>query len=354
MSAERHWTTLGLRLLGLGVSGLACLTACSNDRSPQVHDTQGERPTLAEALDEAALRASALEGLEAAARDDATSVRLGLAAALETDALEDRASTLVDALDDPALTAETERMFRGLQDSEPLRAALVDYARAHPELDTSELSVGFVDHVGTRLTRPELTAALRQGLRRQLRGLDPALTHALLLDAHGARELSARATEGIVVFAAQGQLDATFGSAASSVQPKLERRLADPARAEGLLTALGLWLAEGELESLALELLVSETCTRALAASLTRALADPSLQTRIEALFALALAPSFDPLAFDRALDQLLREPVIAREATAWLTSLARAPTSRAALETALIRFAASPGFESALLDYLG
>lgn len=339
---------LALALALSSVLGLGLGLGCKDERSAE--DAPAARPSAS--LDGGALRASAVEGLEAAARSPETAVRLGLAATLESERVEAEAAALVDRLGaDATLAAETERLFDSLQDSEVMRAALLDYARAHPELDVAGLSAGFSAHVGDRLTRPELADALRSTLRGHGRGLDPALARAVMIDGGGARALGEEVAAAVETLARSGALDDALGRDLAEVQARLERRLGDRDRAAILLTAFGLWLADGPATALVCELLTREASVTALAAGLTRALADEPLRARVEALFGLALADSFAPERFRRALTELLAEPVIEREARAWLGALAREPATREALADLVERFAATAEFEAAVTE---
>jgi hypothetical protein len=148
-------------------------------------------------------------------------------------------------------------------------------------------------------------------------------------------------------------LRAQLGRDPVAVQARLERRLADPARAAQLLIAMQPALAsKAGLNTLA-QIVQHERTAERLAAALARTLADEQLRERCEQLFALALAPSFDEAAVARALEELLGEPAITREAAALLGAIAREPAVRVHVEQLCAQFTGQPQFDEQLLAAL-
>ncbi|WP_106395190.1 hypothetical protein [Enhygromyxa salina] len=327
------------------------LGACERGPKPGGEAQAGERDP---GLDLGGVRASAVDGLEAAARDPAVASSLGLAARLEDPAVEAAVARLLARVaKDPELARASEQLFARLEHSAATRAALVDYARQNPELDVAAISEGFVGFVDERLTRPELAARLEQGLRAELRATDVVLAPVLIAEAGGAATIA----EGVVARLEDPSFEASarerLGRESQALQARLERRLADPARAGELLVGLRATLAS-EAAALALaEIIDLERSAELLAEALTRALADEQVRARSEQLFTLALVQPFDALAFDDALRALLAEPVVALEAAALLSALAREPAVRTRVARLSALYVDQAGFDAQLLDAL-
>jgi hypothetical protein len=340
-------------LVVLGV--LLVLGACERDSRPEARASgAAASPRLGAELDLGALRASAVDGFEAAARDPAVAARLGLARTLERPevaaALE---RLLARASEDRELSAAADELFAELQDSPAMREALVEYAREHPELDVSGIRAGFVGYVDRRLTRPEIAELLEAELRGQLRAGDAALARVWVAEAGGATTLAAGVLARLEDPGFGEALGERLGRDPEAVQARLERRLADPARAGELLVGLAP-IFESEAGAGALvEILDHPRSAELLAAALTRALAEASVRARCEELFALALAPSFEVAAFERGLEALLAEPAIERELAALLSAIAREPAVREAVAAISIRFVRQPGFDELVLAAL-
>ncbi|KIG17279.1 hypothetical protein DB30_03462 [Enhygromyxa salina] len=345
--------------LGVRVAVCVALACCSCERDRQPSpDTRASVATHeALILDPGAVRASVVDGLELAAGDPVLARGLGLAALLEhptSQAAIERLLARVAA--DPELTRTADQLFVTLQASPAMRSALVDYAREHPELDVAALGEGLVSHVNARLTRPELATLLEAKLKSQLRATDPALARAFVGDAGGGSAIAKGVVARLEDPSFATQLRARLGRDPAAVQTRLERRLADPGRVGPMLLALN--REDGELASAAgldafAQILDHERTAELLAAGLARMLTDAQLRERCQALFALALAPSFDEAAFGRALDELLGEPALVSEAIALLAALAREPEVRAHVEQLCVRFTNHPGFEGLLLAAL-
>ncbi len=328
---------------------VACI-ALACEREPSA---SGPDPAALE-LDAGALRVSAIAGLEAAVDDPVVAESLGLAPALERPELEPAIERLLARLGaDPRLSEVADRLFAELQDSPAMRAALLDYARANPDLELSALTEGFVAYVDARLTRPAIATAIESRLRARLRTAEPALARTLVREAGGA-ELLATA---ILVSFAEGRvragLEARLGKDPAALQERLRERLSDPRRLAYLVTALGEPL-RSEAGALALRTIVDHERTATLVAgALARALEDPAVRERSEALFALALAEPLDARAFERKLGGLLDEPALVREAEALLAALAREAYVREQVGALAGAVVAGPSFAEPLLDAL-
>jgi hypothetical protein len=342
----RRRLRLGSALLG---SMLACV-GCSREPNPDADAGSSSAVTL----DLGALRASAVDGLELAASDPAIARALGLSAQLEAPTSQAAIERLLARLTaDPELTRASDQLFIRLQDSPAMRAALVAYAQATNESDLAALSEGFSSHVVAQLTRPELAALLERELREQLRASDPALARAFVVEAGGASAIAAGIVSLIQDPSFEPKLRERLGRDPAAVQARLERRLADPTRAGKILIAIHPHLgSESGLTALA-QILDHERTAELAAAAMARALADPQLRERCEQLFALALAPEFDAAAFTRALDDLLTESAVTREAAALLSALAREPAVRAHVERLCTEFTRQLAFADQLLAAL-
>ncbi|PRQ04878.1 hypothetical protein [Enhygromyxa salina] len=341
---------IGVALVGLG---------CERGRQPQTDaesSSAREHPPDADlGLDTGAVRASVVDGLELAASDPVVAQGLGLAAQLEQPESQAAIERLLARVaDDPELTRAADQLFARLQDSPAMRSALIDYARQNPELDAAALSEGLVSFVNARLTRPELATQLETQLRARLRAMDPPLARAFIADAGGASAIAAGVVSRLEDPSFGVKLRERLGREPAAVQARLERRLADPARVGPLLLALNAEHDEpGSGLDVVAQILDHERTAQLLAAALARMLTDEQLRERCEQLFALALAPTFDEAAFARALDELLAEPVVAREAAALVGALAREPDVRAHVERLVASFTSRPSFEGLLLTAL-
>jgi hypothetical protein len=310
------------------------------------------QPAVQAELDAGALRASAIEGLEAAADDPVIASKLALAAALEHADIEVAIERmLARASADPTLSAAADRFFAEVQEGPAMRAALAEFARANPELDLTALTEGFVAHVDERLTRTAVAETIEAVLRAELRAADSALAHALIVEA-GAAELLGSAI--IVSFAdgnVRAELERRLGKDAPALQERLERHLAEPGRLGELVTQLGEQVRSEAGLAVIVEILDHETTAQQLAAALARTLDDATVRTRCEALFGLALAEELEVREFERELRGLLDEPAVVREADALLAAVAREQFVReqvASLAGAVVK---APGFADRVLD---
>lgn len=220
-------------------------------------------------------------------------------------------------------------------------------------LDLGGIRAGFVGHVDRRLTRPELAGLLEGELRAQLRAGDAVLARVWVAEAGGAATIAAALIGRLEDPGLEAALGERLGREGEAVQARLERRLADPARAGQLLVGLAPILdSQAGAQSL-VEILDHPRSAELLAAALTRALAEASVRARCEQLFALALAPSFEAAAFERELEALAAEAVVERELAALLSAIAREPAAREAVAALARRFVARAGFDELLLAAL-
>jgi len=323
-------------------------------------DAPAQGSTVVE-LDAGALRASAVDGLEAAAADPAIASTLGLASALARNGHDHDEIEIEVALErmlarvyaDARLSDAAERLFVDLQASPATRAALADYARANPELDLRELTEGFVGYVDERLTRPAIADAIASALRTQLHRADPSLARALLIDAGGAELLGSAIIVRFADARVRAELERRLGKDPAALQQRLERRLADPGRVGGLIATLGeAARAEPGLAAI-VEILDHDQSAALLAASLTRALDDADLRARAASLYGLALAEQFDDRSFARELRELLDQPAVVREAVALREAVARQPFVRERVASLVRAVSQAPGFSATLLDTL-
>jgi hypothetical protein len=335
----RAWIVAASLITG-ATPGLAC-----KREQPEVQ-TQAQA-----ALDPGALRASAVDGLEAAAKQARIASSLGLTAALEHDEIEVALERLLARLGaDPQASAAADRLFAEVQEGPAMRAALADYARANPELELGELTEGFVGYIDERLTRPEIAATIESTLKAALRDAEPAVAKALIVDAGATERLAAAIVASLAEPQIHAELERRLGKDPAALQQRLERRLADAERVGELLVALGEAARSPAGLALLAEILDHEIMATQLAAALARTLADLSVRTRAEALFGLALAEELDLRGFERALGELLDEPVVAREAAGLLAALAREEFVRERVAALVGLLVDGPGFGDLLL----
>lgn len=332
-----------MRISGLLLTA-SLLLACERTPEPQPRaDVQAE-------LDAGALRASAVDGLEAAAKDPVIASKLGLAAALEQPDVEvaiERMLARVGA--DPTLSGAADRFFAEVQEGPAMRATLAEFARANPELDLTALTEDFVAHVDERLTRAGIAEALERVLRSELRSADAALAQALIVEAGGGEAL---ASAIVASFAERRtELEQRLGKDPSALQERLERRLAEPGRVGYLVASLGEQARSAVGVAAIVEILDHEATATVLAAALARALDDAAVRERCEELFGLALAEELDVRAFERELRRLLDEPAVVREAAAVLDAVAREPVVRERVASLAEALTKAPGFGDRLLD---
>ena len=333
---------------------LLVLASCSRE----AESGGGGQAAPAHELDVGAVRAAAIDGLEAAAEDPVRVRELGLADALAGPAVGPELSEAIERLlarlgQDPQLEAASDRFFTAVQDGPALRASLAAYARANPELDLSELTTGFVAHVDERLTRPAIAEAVSATLRAEVRDADAALAKAVVVEA----ELAELLAEAMLVRLGDPEVETSLaqrlGQDRATLEARLIERFAEPRRAGFALEALGEALGS-EAGTLVLVTIVDHEQTATLVAeALTRALDDAAVRERGEALFALALADELDAKAFERELGELLAEPAVAREATVLLTSLARAKFVREQLAALVAVVVVQPEFGQRLVAAL-
>lgn len=326
--------------------GLALALACERSEQPQPHgQAQAE-------LDAGALRASAIDGLAAAAEDPVFASKLGLAGALEHPDIEIAVERLLArATADQTLSAAADRLFAEVQEGPAMRAVLAEFARANPELDLTALTEGFVAHVDERLTRRAVAQTIEAVLRSELRHADAALTRALLIEAGGAELLGSAIVIRFADANVRAELERRLGKDPAALQQRLERHLGEPRRLGYLIAALGEQLRSEAGLAAIVELLDREATAQQLAAALARALADAEVRSRCEGLFGLALAEPLDELAFERELRALLDEPAVVREAGAWLDAVAREQPTREWVASLVAELVKPQGFAEQLLD---
>jgi hypothetical protein len=325
---------------------VAMSLACERERErePQV-EVETE-------LDAGALRASAIEGLQAAANDPVLASKLALATALEHPDVElaiERMLARVSA--DPQLSAVADSFFAEVQESSAMRTALAEFARANPELDLTALTEGFVAHVDERLTQTEVADAIEAVLRLELRASEPALARAMLIEA-GAAELLGSAI--VVSFAnpeIRAALEQRLGKDPGALQQRLERHLAEPGRHGMLVGQLGEQARSEAGLAAFIAILDHETTATLLAGALARVLDDAAVRQRCEALFGLALASRLDASGFTSELRELLDEPAVVREAAVLLDAIAREPFTREQVASLAAAVVAAPGFADRVLD---
>lgn len=342
-----------MRAAWLSLAVVASVGACERGASTPNADANGN-PNASTELDAGALRASAIDGLEAAAADPVLASELGLAGALTQPDVEvaiERMLARVGA--DDGVTAASDRLFTEVQAGPAMRAALADYARANPELDLSALTEGFVAYVDARLTRVEIAETITATLRTRLRQADPALAEAVMTDGGGAEQLATAILMQFTDAKLRGQLERRLGKDPSELQQRLVRRLGSASRVGALLGRLGEQL-DSEAGRASLVRIVDHERTAALVAgSLTRALDDAGVRDHCELLFGLALADEIDVREFERELGRLLDEGAVVREAKALLAAVAREPVTREAIASAVAAVVAAPGFADGLVDAL-
>ncbi|MFO7564773.1 MAG: hypothetical protein R6X02_19165 [Enhygromyxa sp.] len=334
-----------MKRLGL-LLALALAIGCERKQEPQPQvDARGE-------LDAGALRASAVEGLEAAARDPVIASKLALAGALEQPDIETAIERMLARLGaDPTASGAADRFFAEVQEGPAMRATLAEFARQNPELDLSALTEGFVAHVDERLTRPGITAAIEAVLRVELRSADAALARALMIEAEGAQVLAAAILGSFADAQVRAELEGRLGKDPAALQARLERRLADPGRLAYLITQLGEQARAPEGIAAIVEILDHPSTATLLGGALARALDDEAVRERCEGLFGLALAEELDTAALERDLRRLLDEPAIVREAAGLLAALGREDYVRERVARIAGAVAEGPGFSERLLD---
>ncbi|HVH98952.1 MAG TPA: hypothetical protein VM869_09585 [Enhygromyxa sp.] len=307
---------------------LATALACERKPEPQ-EQTQAQAE-----LDAGALRASAIEGLEAAANDPVFASKLALAGALEHPDIEVALERLLArATADATLSAASDRFFAEVQEGPAMRAALAEFARANPELDLTALTEGFVAHVDERLTRTAIAERIEAVLRTELRNADAALARALLIEAGAAEVLGFAIVLSFADANVRAALEQRLGKDPAALQQRLERHLAEA----GLLGIVAI--------------LDQETTAKQLAGALARALDDADVRERCEGLFGLALAEELDQVAFERELRALLDEPAVEREAGALLGAIAGDEAVRERVASWAKAVAKAPGFADRVLD---
>jgi hypothetical protein len=298
------------------ILALALAFACERKPEPQAAEQRAE-------LDAGALRASAIDGLEAAASDPVIASKLALAAALEQPDIETAVERMLARVGaDPTLSGVADRLFADVQEGPAMRATLAAYARANPELDLAELTEGFVAHVDERLTRVGITETIERVLRAKLRELDSTLARVLLVEAGGAQALADAIVAGLVEVRAE--LERRLGKDPAALQERLERRLADAGRVGFLLVEIGEQARSAEGIAGIVEIIDHPSTATLLAQALARALDDGAVRERCESLFGLALAEELDIRAFERELRRLLDEPAIVREASGVVAAIGR------------------------------
>lgn len=328
------------------VLALALALACERQEQPQ------EQAKVQAELDGGALRASAIEGLEAAAKDPVLASKLALAAALDQPDIEVAIERmLARATADPTLSAVADRFFVELQEGAAMRAALAEFARANPELDLSALTEGFVAHVDERLTRPAIAETIESVLRSELRGADPALAEALLVEAGVAEVLGSAIVISFAHANVRAELERRLGKDPVALQQRLERHLGEPGRVGFLIAELGEQARSPAGLAVIVEILDQQATAQQLAAALARALDDAEVRERCEGLFELALAEELDAVAFERELRQLLDAPAVVREAGALLDAVAREFSVRERIASVTVAVATAPGFADRVLD---
>lgn len=342
-----------LTLHGVRLPSIALLAvlALGCERKPQAHDSADAAQVE---LDAGALRASAVDGLEAASEDPVIGSKLGLASALEHPRMQEPIERmLARAGADPGLSDAGDRFFVELQDSEAMRATLADYARSNPELDLAALTEGFVGYVDERLTRPAVAKAIEDALRTELRLADPAFARALIIEAKGAELLGSAIVASFANADTRAELERRLGRDPAALQQRLERRLADPSRVGYLVAGLGQAARTKAGLASIIEIVDHQQTATLLAGALTRALDDAKVRARGEALFGLALAEEFDSRTFTRELRLLLDEPAIVRELAAVRDAIAREPFVRERVAKLVSAVAGAPEFAEGLIEAL-
>ena len=351
MSAGRELALLGW--LSLGGLSLGCSPA-PPDSAPEASAGEREPPKQEASVDLGALRASAVDGLEAALRDPALRHSFDLAWALESPELASAGAQLFTrAQQTPALEQAVAQLVAALQDGAIMRARLVEYAQANPELGASELSEGFAAHISERITRPEVVAQLQAALALAARELGPEVALVCIHDAGGGALLAAQGVAQLDRPALRAQLDERVGRDLGAAQARLERRLSDPRRAAGLLTAFALYLSSEAGLPRVVALLDAPHSAQSLGEGVARLLADPQVREGLERLFGRASEAEFDDLAAKRALEALLAQPLVNEQARLWLVRVARDPVTREQLAALSEEFSRTAGFEAALLEWI-
>jgi hypothetical protein len=334
---------------GLLALALLCIPAAACERDPKPEPELAQTGTE---LDLGAIRVSIVDGLEAAVRDPAVAQQLGLSARLATPEVEPALERLLARVTtDPELARTADAFFLALQDSPPMRAALLEHARQHPDLidaDLGALRDSFVADVEQRLTRDELAVLLERQLRLALHDTDEPLAQAWVLEAGGASVLATVVLARLEDPAFRSKLEQWLGR--EGLQAVLVRRFADPKRAAELLLGIAPLLASSQTM---LDLLDHPRTAALLADAIGRALLDDQIRSRCEELFALALAPELDASAFTQSLSQLFDEPALSREATSLLSALAREPSTRDAVAREIEAISRDPQLDALLLQTL-
>lgn len=327
---------------------------CSQSKDAADHRPEDrEHKAEPDAVDGAALRAAAVDGLEAAV--DAPEVARAFERSFETIVVEpvvveasERMLARVGA--DEATDRAADGFFAQLQDSEAVRAALVAYARENPDLDTAALAEGFVAYVDVRLTRPELAEALRRTLEGELASVGGALGRALMVEAGGAEALA----DVYTLHFAEGPFSNQLRERAGDDAHRLESRLADGERQAALVLDFAGVLADAPTgHDLIAGILDDPATADAVADGLRHLMRDDAFRAATGDLLELALADEPDLRAFERALDELLRSPAVVREAAALLGTVARSESSRELVASFVLRYGERESVDALLLECL-
>jgi hypothetical protein len=325
---------------------VALALGCEREAEPQA------QPQVQAELDAGALRASAIDGLEAAAKDPVFASKLGLAAALEQPDIEvaiERMLARVSA--DPIASAAADRFFAEVQEGPAMRATLAEFARANPELDLTALTEGFVAHVDERLTRAAIVETIESVLRSELRAADSALAQALFIDAGAAEVLGSAIIVSFADANVRAELERRLGKDPAALQERLAKHLAEPGRVGYLVAQLGEQARSDTGLVAIVEILDHETTAQQLAAALARTIDDEAVRARCETLFGLSLAEELDVRAFERELRGLLDEPAVVREAAALLAAVAREQLVCERVASLAGAVAKAPGFAEQVLE---
>lgn len=303
---------------------VASVIGCNREPAPERQKAESTDPEL----DLGAVRVAIVDGLEAAAQGQHRMFAGRLASFEVAPAFE---RLLARATADPELGRIADEFFAALQDSPAMRAALLEHARQNPEFigdDLSALRETFIADVERRLTREELVHLLETQLRKSVERSDQALAQAWVTEAG----FGSAVADDVVARLEDSEFRATVSKLAGrDLQPVLVRRFSDPRRAARWL------LVPPSFEAL-IAIVDHERTAQLLAESLGRLLADKSVRERCEELFALALAGELDVPAFEDALARLFDEPALVREATAFLSAVAREEHTRQVVAGDIVR----------------
>jgi len=172
-------------------------------------------------------------------------------------------------------------------------------------------------------------------------------------DAGGGARLAAQAVARLDSPALEDRLHERVGRDLVAAQPRLERRLSDPRRAAGLLTAFAAYLSSEAGLPRVLALLDTPEAAQSLGEGVAHLLSDPEVREGLEHLFARASEAEFDGLGAKRALEALLAQPLVNEQARLWLVRVARDPVTREQLAALSEEFSRTAGFEAALLEWI-